>query len=54
MLNLTAMALQKAGIGYVRFDGAANEAARRQALDRFRNDDSITVFLATIGTAGVG
>ncbi|KAK8134780.1 hypothetical protein PG984_006792 [Apiospora sp. TS-2023a] len=54
MLDLIDRALDEAGTGHVRIDGAVSETARRQAVDRFRKDDSITVLLATIGTAGVG
>ncbi|KAK7978619.1 hypothetical protein PG988_006109 [Apiospora saccharicola] len=54
MLDLIDRALDEAEIGNVRIDGAVSETARRQAVDKFRKDDSITVLLATIGTAGVG
>ncbi|KAK6835054.1 SNF2 family N-terminal domain-containing protein [Apiospora arundinis] len=54
MLDLVDRALDDVGIGHVRVDGAVAETARRQAVDKFRKDDSVTVLLATIGTAGVG
>ncbi|KAK8036956.1 hypothetical protein PG991_001270 [Apiospora marii] len=54
MLDLIERALDEAGIGHVRIDGAVSETSRRQALDKFRKSTLVTVLLATIGTAGVG
>jgi len=54
MLDLIGIALEEAGIGYARIDGAVTEDVRRRVLKKFRKDDSCQVLLATIGSAGVG
>ncbi|KAL2872832.1 SNF2 family N-terminal domain-containing protein [Aspergillus lucknowensis] len=49
------IALRDHGLtGFTRLDGTMTLAARNKALDTFRDDDSITVLLATIGAGGVG
>ncbi|KAL1884555.1 hypothetical protein Plec18167_002145 [Paecilomyces lecythidis] len=54
-LDLIEIALNDNGItGYTRLDGTMSLAARNKALDTFRDDDRITVLLATIGAGGVG
>ncbi|KAL1855158.1 hypothetical protein Plec18170_004574 [Paecilomyces lecythidis] len=54
-LDLIEIALNDNGItGYARLDGTMSLAARNKALDTFRDDDRITVLLATIGAGGVG
>jgi SNF2 family DNA or RNA helicase len=54
-LDLIEIALKDNGItGYTRLDGTMTYAARSRALETFRDDDSITVLLATIGAGGVG
>jgi SNF2 family DNA or RNA helicase len=40
--------------GYTRLDGSMSLAARNRALESFRDDDSVTILLATIGAGGVG
>ncbi|KAI9369455.1 SNF2 family N-terminal domain-containing protein [Aspergillus egyptiacus] len=54
-LDLIEIALRDNGItGFTRLDGTMSLAARNKALDAFRDDDNITVLLATIGAGGVG
>ncbi|GAD92427.1 SNF2 family helicase/ATPase [Paecilomyces variotii No. 5] len=54
-LDLIEIALNDNGItGYTRLDGTMSLAARNKALNTFRDDDRITILLATIGAGGVG
>ncbi|OJJ47214.1 hypothetical protein ASPZODRAFT_132175 [Penicilliopsis zonata CBS 506.65] len=54
-LDLIEIALRDNGItGYTRLDGTMSLAARNNALQIFRDDDSVVVLLATIGAGGVG
>ena len=54
-LDLIEIALKDNGItDYTRLDGTMTLAARNKALDQFREDDNITILLATIGAGGVG
>lgn len=54
-LDLIEIALRDNGItGYTRLDGTMTLSARNKALEAFREDDNITVLLATIGAGGVG
>ncbi|KAL4870075.1 hypothetical protein BDV12DRAFT_166550 [Aspergillus spectabilis] len=54
-LDLIEIALRDQGLtGYTRLDGTMTLAARNKALDTFRDDNSITILLATIGAGGVG
>ncbi|KAL4920191.1 SNF2 family N-terminal domain-containing protein [Aspergillus aurantiobrunneus] len=54
-LDLIEIALRDQGLtGYTRLDGTMTLAARSKALDTFRDDNNITILLATIGAGGVG
>lgn len=54
-LDLIEIALRDRGLtGYTRLDGTMTLAARNKALDAFRDDNNITILLATIGSGGVG
>lgn len=54
-LDLIEIALKDNGItGYTRLDGTMSLPARNRSLDTFRDDDNVTVLLATIGAGGVG
>ncbi|KAL4879096.1 SNF2 family N-terminal domain-containing protein [Aspergillus karnatakaensis] len=54
-LDLIEIALRDQGLtGYTRLDGTMTLSARNKALDTFRDDNSITILLATIGAGGVG
>ncbi|KAL4780377.1 SNF2 family N-terminal domain-containing protein [Aspergillus varians] len=54
-LDLIEIALRDQGLtGYNRLDGTMTLAARNKALDTFRDDNNITILLATIGAGGVG
>ncbi len=47
-----AQALHRFGV--VQFDARLDSAGREAAIQKFREDDSITVFVATVKSAGVG
>ncbi|KAL1965519.1 hypothetical protein VTN77DRAFT_5602 [Rasamsonia byssochlamydoides] len=54
-LDLIEIALKDNGLtGYTRLDGTMSFSARNRALEAFRDDDNITILLATIGAGGVG
>lgn len=54
-LDLIEIALKDNGLtGYTRLDGTMAFSARNRALEEFRDDDNITILLATIGAGGVG
>nr|KMM70564.1 DNA repair and recombination protein RAD5C [Coccidioides posadasii RMSCC 3488] len=54
-LDLIEIALQDNGIrGFTRLDGTMALKQRNVALDKFRDDENITVLLATLGAGGVG
>lgn len=54
MLDLLERVLGSDGVGLTRIDGKKTDSQRRLALERFRIDNSCTVLLASIGSAGVG
>jgi len=54
MLNIVANQLEQNGINYVRLDGSINQVKRQEAIERFRKDDSVKVFLITLKAGGVG
>ena len=54
MLDLIAQALNANNIHFERLDGKMSLPQRRKAMLNFRNDPNCTVFLATVGSAGVG
>ena len=54
MLDLVGVALQLKGFVFQRIDGTHTEVRRRSSLEDFRNNACCTVFLASIGSAGVG
>lgn len=54
-LDLIEIALEGNGLcGYTRLDGTMSLKQRNTALEKFRDDDSITILLATLGAGGVG
>ncbi|OJD10927.1 hypothetical protein AJ78_08190 [Emergomyces pasteurianus Ep9510] len=54
-LDLIEIALDDNGItGFTRLDGTMTLKQRNAALDAFRDDDNITILLATLGAGGVG
>lgn len=54
-LDLIEIALKDNNItSYTRLDGTMTLPARNRALDTFREDDNVTILLATIGAGGVG
>jgi len=44
----------KAGIGYTSIRGDQSKAAREKAIDRFWNDESVSVIVCSVTAAGVG
>ena len=54
MLDLITQALNAYNIRFERLDGKMSTPQRNKAIHNFRNDPRCTVFLATIGSAGVG
>lgn len=54
-LDLIEIALQDNGLhGYTRLDGTMSLRQRNTALDAFRDNDNITILLATLGAGGLG
>ncbi|KAL8693737.1 MAG: hypothetical protein Q9218_001482 [Villophora microphyllina] len=53
-LDLIQIALKDARIRYVRLDGKMGRKQRAAALDSFRDDPEVTVFLISIGAGGLG
>ncbi|KAI4761519.1 hypothetical protein E4T52_07840 [Aureobasidium sp. EXF-3400] len=53
-LDLIEIALQDAGIGFLRLDGKLSVSARTAVLDRFKSDASISVCLVSIKAGGQG
>ncbi|CAI0649927.1 unnamed protein product [Colletotrichum noveboracense] len=53
-LDLIQLALDKLEIKYVRLDGSMSRVARTQAMDTFREDDSVHVILVSITAGGLG
>jgi SNF2 family DNA or RNA helicase len=49
-----AKVLEKEGFGYVLYTGDTSERRKKQAINDFRSNPDITVFLATIKSAGEG
>lgn len=54
MLDLISQALNANNIRFERLDGKMSTPQRHKAISNFRKDPKCTVFLATVGTAGVG
>lgn len=54
MLDLTSQALNANNIRFERLDGKMSTPQRHKAIQKFREDPICTVFLATVGSAGVG
>ncbi len=54
MLDLISRALTANGIRFERLDGRMSTPQRHRAIQKFRDEPECTVFLATIGSAGVG
>lgn len=53
-LDLIQLALEENGINYVRLDGKMSRAARRAAMDTFRDDLTVLVILVSITAGGLG
>jgi SNF2 family DNA or RNA helicase len=54
-LDLIEIALEENGLrGFTRLDGTMSLKQRNAALDAFKDDDNITILLATLGAGGVG
>lgn len=53
-LDLIQIALDGAGIRYTRLDGKMSRTARTQAMDAFREDDSVHAILVSIMAGGLG
>ncbi|KAL8696383.1 MAG: hypothetical protein Q9224_002823 [Gallowayella concinna] len=53
-LDLIQIALDEHRIGYVRLDGKMGRKQRAAALEAFREDADVTVFLISIGAGGLG
>ncbi|RYP73707.1 hypothetical protein DL771_003420 [Monosporascus sp. 5C6A] len=53
-LDLIQIALDNVGIRYTRLDGKMSRAARTNAMDTFREDDSVHVILVSIMAGGLG
>lgn len=53
-LDLIQIALEDNGIKYVRLDGKMTRAKRTTALDAFREDPEVTVFIISISAGGLG
>ncbi|KAF6821541.1 SNF2 family domain-containing protein [Colletotrichum sojae] len=53
-LDLIQLALDNVGITYVRLDGSMSRVARTQAMDTFRENDSVHVILVSITAGGLG
>lgn len=54
MLDLIQQALVETGAKFQRIDGSSSLPERRVALDRFKDDNTVTIMLASIGAAGEG
>jgi SNF2 family DNA or RNA helicase len=54
MLDLIGRALRQISAKFVRIDGKMTNADRCKVIENFRNDDSCTILLATLGSGGVG
>lgn len=54
MLDLISQALNANSIRFERLDGKMSTPQRDKAIQKFREDPRCTVFLATVGSAGVG
>ena len=54
MLDLISQALNASNIRFQRLDGKMSTSQRHWAIKKFREDPGCTVFLATVGSAGVG
>ncbi|CAI4210531.1 unnamed protein product [Parascedosporium putredinis] len=53
-LDLIQLALDNVGVSYTRLDGSMTRAARTNAMDRFREDNSVHVILVSIMAGGLG
>lgn len=53
-LDLIEFALKNAGITFTRLDGSMSRKARTQAMDDFREDNSVHVILVSIMAGGLG
>lgn len=54
MLDLLEAPLRKAGYGVARLDGTMSRQVRQTEMQRFEEDDDVTVFLLSLKCAGVG
>lgn len=53
-LDLIQLALDNVGVSYTRLDGSMTRVARTNAMDRFREDNSVHVILVSIMAGGLG
>ncbi|TWU76513.1 hypothetical protein ED733_007553 [Metarhizium rileyi] len=53
-LDLIELALNAAGIAFVRLDGSMTRTARTVAMEKFREDNSVEVILVSIMAGGLG
>ena len=54
MLDLIQLALQNHGFRFQRIDGSTSLENRKKAFDKFNDDPTYTIMLASIGSAGEG
>ena len=54
VMDTAGAAFAKAGIGYTEIRGDQSKAARDKAIDRFWNDDTVSVIVCSVTAAGVG
>ncbi len=54
VMDTAEAAFAKAGIGYTSIRGDQSKAAREKAIDRFWNDESVSVIVCSVTAAGVG
>ncbi|OAK97721.1 hypothetical protein IQ06DRAFT_36521 [Phaeosphaeriaceae sp. SRC1lsM3a] len=54
VLDVVEAELNTKSIGSTRIDGGKSESKRREALTKFRTEDSCSILLASLGSVGVG
>jgi SNF2 family DNA or RNA helicase len=54
MLDLIAIALQNNGISFARLDSKMINVRRKSEIEKFGSEKTCIVFLASLGSAGVG
>lgn len=53
-IDIIEQSLKQAGIGVVRFDGSTSKSQRAKAIQSFRDDPEITVFIGQLKAVGAG